>query len=197
MSAPRGRLAAMRLLAELRPFYNDHRLCGELKGGVDGEVVWFVCECGARIVRQAYRPAYRRGTASRAEYAHYGYLALCSFLLAVTHAGPSAAQDHHAAQRARMVAGDRHCSQGCARCTVGRTSCVPTSSRRRPTARVGFATERSTQTAIFTSRSRPETPRSWDAVRAAGEGGADQPRWLGALKGWSSGGRPSRPAVGR
>jgi hypothetical protein len=43
----------MRLLAERMPFYNDHRLCGELKGGVDGEVVWFVFECGARVVRQA------------------------------------------------------------------------------------------------------------------------------------------------
>ena len=40
----------------------------------------------------------------RAEFAHDGYPALALFLLAVTHAGPSTAQDRHSAQRARMVA---------------------------------------------------------------------------------------------
>jgi hypothetical protein len=40
------------LLTELDAFYLDHRLCDELDAGVDGPVVWFDCECGARISRR-------------------------------------------------------------------------------------------------------------------------------------------------
>ena len=42
-------LPAVTLLTELDAFYLDHRRCGELEAGVDGPVVWFDCECGARI----------------------------------------------------------------------------------------------------------------------------------------------------
>jgi hypothetical protein len=41
------------LLTDLEAFYLDHSLCGELDAGVDGPVVWFDCECGARIARRA------------------------------------------------------------------------------------------------------------------------------------------------
>jgi hypothetical protein len=41
------------LLTELDAFFSDHRLCGELEADIDGPVVWFDCECGARIARRA------------------------------------------------------------------------------------------------------------------------------------------------
>jgi hypothetical protein len=41
------------LLTELDGLFTDHRLCGELDAGVDGVVIWFDCECGARIARRA------------------------------------------------------------------------------------------------------------------------------------------------
>jgi hypothetical protein len=41
------------LLTELDAFYVDHRRCGDLDAGVDGVVIWFDCECGARIARRA------------------------------------------------------------------------------------------------------------------------------------------------
>jgi len=50
------RLAPLSLLTELDAFYTDHRLCGELDAGVDRPVVWFACECGARIQRPAEMP---------------------------------------------------------------------------------------------------------------------------------------------
>jgi hypothetical protein len=37
------------LLAALDAFLQEHRRCGELDGGVDDEVVWMSCVCGARI----------------------------------------------------------------------------------------------------------------------------------------------------
>jgi hypothetical protein len=40
-------------LTDLNAFYVDHRRCGALEAGVDGPVVWFDCECGARIARRA------------------------------------------------------------------------------------------------------------------------------------------------
>jgi hypothetical protein len=40
---------AVSLLTELDAFFTDHRLCGELDAGVDEPVVWFDCECEARI----------------------------------------------------------------------------------------------------------------------------------------------------
>ena len=43
----------MSLLTELDAFFTDHRRCGELDAGVEGAVVWFDCECGARIARRA------------------------------------------------------------------------------------------------------------------------------------------------
>jgi hypothetical protein len=39
------------LLAELDAFYTEHRQCGELEAGIEGEVVWFDCECGASMAR--------------------------------------------------------------------------------------------------------------------------------------------------
>jgi len=44
------------LLDALDAFVPEHRRCGELDGGVDGEVVWMSCECGAEILRSASSP---------------------------------------------------------------------------------------------------------------------------------------------
>jgi hypothetical protein len=44
------------LLTEPDAFYTEHRRCGELDAGVDGAVVWMVCECGAGVARRD--PAY-------------------------------------------------------------------------------------------------------------------------------------------
>ena len=41
----------MSLLTELDAFYTEHQRCGELEAGVDDLVVWFECECGARMTR--------------------------------------------------------------------------------------------------------------------------------------------------
>jgi hypothetical protein len=41
------------LLTEPDAFYTEHRRCGELDAGVDGAVVWMVCECGAGVGRRA------------------------------------------------------------------------------------------------------------------------------------------------
>jgi hypothetical protein len=38
------------LLAALDAFLQEHRRCGELDGGVDGECVWLAYDCGAGIV---------------------------------------------------------------------------------------------------------------------------------------------------
>ena len=43
----------MSLLTELDAFCLDHRGCGELEAGVDEQVVWFGCECGASMARRA------------------------------------------------------------------------------------------------------------------------------------------------
>jgi hypothetical protein len=40
-------------LRELDAFYTEHRRCGELDADLDGPVIWFSCECGARIARRA------------------------------------------------------------------------------------------------------------------------------------------------
>ena len=37
------------LLAALDAFLQEHRCCGELDGGVDGERVWMAYDCGAGI----------------------------------------------------------------------------------------------------------------------------------------------------
>lgn len=38
------------LLRELEAFVQEHRRCGDLDGGVEGDRVWMWCTCGARIV---------------------------------------------------------------------------------------------------------------------------------------------------
>jgi hypothetical protein len=40
-------------LTDVDAFLTDHDRCGEVKAGIEGDVVWFACECGARIVRRA------------------------------------------------------------------------------------------------------------------------------------------------
>jgi hypothetical protein len=40
------------LLTDLDAFSIEHRGCGDLDGGVDGDVVWIDCECGARMARR-------------------------------------------------------------------------------------------------------------------------------------------------
>jgi hypothetical protein len=40
------------LLTELDAFFTEHRDCGELDAGVDGPIVWFAYECGARMARR-------------------------------------------------------------------------------------------------------------------------------------------------
>ena len=46
-------LPAVSLLTQLDAFFTNHRRCGELDAEVDGVVIWFDCECGARIARRA------------------------------------------------------------------------------------------------------------------------------------------------
>jgi hypothetical protein len=41
------------LLTDLDAFVTDHRRCGDLDAGVEGVMIWFDCECGARIARCA------------------------------------------------------------------------------------------------------------------------------------------------
>jgi hypothetical protein len=40
------------LLTELDAFFTEHGRCGDLDAGVEGEVVWIACDCGARMARQ-------------------------------------------------------------------------------------------------------------------------------------------------
>ncbi len=44
------------LLTALDAFLQEHRRCGELAGGVDGERVWMACYCGADIVHPVEPP---------------------------------------------------------------------------------------------------------------------------------------------
>jgi hypothetical protein len=37
------------LLTELDAFSLEHRYCGDLDGGVDEDIVWMACDCGAGI----------------------------------------------------------------------------------------------------------------------------------------------------
>jgi hypothetical protein len=43
---------AVSLLTELDAFFTDHQRCGDLDAGLDGEMVWITCDCGARIARR-------------------------------------------------------------------------------------------------------------------------------------------------
>ena len=46
-----------RLLLDLDAFFLEHRLCGNLDGGADGERVWLsYLTCGARIERPVETP---------------------------------------------------------------------------------------------------------------------------------------------
>jgi hypothetical protein len=40
------------LLTALDAFSTDHHHCGDLDAGVDGEVVWIACDCGASMARR-------------------------------------------------------------------------------------------------------------------------------------------------
>lgn len=42
------------LLAAFDAFLHEHRRCGWLDGGVEGELVWMACECGARLTHPAH-----------------------------------------------------------------------------------------------------------------------------------------------
>jgi hypothetical protein len=41
------------LLTELDAFFTDHRRCGDLDAGVDGDIVWMACDCGASMARSS------------------------------------------------------------------------------------------------------------------------------------------------
>ena len=41
----------MTVLSDLHAFYLEHRRCGKLDGGVEGERVWMTCSCAAVLVR--------------------------------------------------------------------------------------------------------------------------------------------------
>jgi len=40
------------LLTDLDAFATEHRLCGDLDGGVEGAIAWMACDCGARMARR-------------------------------------------------------------------------------------------------------------------------------------------------
>jgi hypothetical protein len=40
------------LLTELDAFFTEHQRCGDLDAGVEGDVVWIACDCGARMARR-------------------------------------------------------------------------------------------------------------------------------------------------
>lgn len=44
------------VLASLDAFVLEHRRCGELDGGVDGELVWMACDCGVGIAHPVKPP---------------------------------------------------------------------------------------------------------------------------------------------
>jgi hypothetical protein len=46
-------MSAAEVILTLDAFVQEHRRCSELDGGVDGDVVWMSCDCGAEIVRPA------------------------------------------------------------------------------------------------------------------------------------------------
>jgi hypothetical protein len=40
------------LLIDLDAFFTEHGRCGDLDAGVEGEVVWIACDCGASMARR-------------------------------------------------------------------------------------------------------------------------------------------------
>jgi hypothetical protein len=42
----------MSLLTELDAFFTELGRCGDLDAGVEGEVVWIACDCGASMARR-------------------------------------------------------------------------------------------------------------------------------------------------
>jgi hypothetical protein len=40
------------LLTDLDAFFTKHGRCGDLDAGVEGEVVWIACDCGAKMARR-------------------------------------------------------------------------------------------------------------------------------------------------
>jgi hypothetical protein len=46
-------LAGETLFDALYAFFQEHRRCGDLDGGVEGDRVWMTCTCGAAINRPA------------------------------------------------------------------------------------------------------------------------------------------------
>jgi hypothetical protein len=40
------------LLTELDAFFTEHMPCGDLDAGVEGEMVWITCDCGASMARR-------------------------------------------------------------------------------------------------------------------------------------------------
>jgi hypothetical protein len=43
------------LFDALYAFFQEHRYCGDLDGGVEGDRVWMTCTCGSVISRDADR----------------------------------------------------------------------------------------------------------------------------------------------
>ncbi len=39
----------MSLLTELNAFFTEHDRCGDVDAGVEGQIVWIACDCGARM----------------------------------------------------------------------------------------------------------------------------------------------------
>jgi hypothetical protein len=50
--APYGTLPAVTLLTELDAFFTEHGRCGDPDAGLDGDVVWIACDCGASMARR-------------------------------------------------------------------------------------------------------------------------------------------------
>lgn len=44
------------VLTALIAFVAEHRRCAELKGGLEGRMLWIDCTCGARLVRPTAAP---------------------------------------------------------------------------------------------------------------------------------------------
>jgi len=46
-----ARLVSVTLFGALYAFFLEHRRCGDLDDGVEGDRVWMTCPCGAVVVR--------------------------------------------------------------------------------------------------------------------------------------------------